>query len=288
LSESYIERFRRQMDLMQFETLPLFSRPLFSWNLHTDYVGRRLIYRPSTESTMDDARRMLERWRVTSGALLLAESQTAGRGRAGRAWVSPPDVNLHFTLMLFPLPAGLRPLAFFTPLAVAEALEAVAARRGASLHVDLKWPNDVLLDGRKVAGVLIESATGPEGQEAALVGVGINVNLDPRAYAEIAEVATSVKEAIGFEVERELVLAAFCDRFEALYEAAAAGSRAPFEAWRGRLVTLGRDVVASGGGRELRGRAVDVTSDGALVIETPDGRRTTVEAGDVTLSSRGP
>ena len=283
-SESYVERFRRQMDLMQFETLPLFSRPLFSWNLHTDYVGRRLIYRPSTESTMDDARRALQRWRVTSGAVFLAESQTAGRGRAGRHWVSPPDVNLYFTLMLYPLPAGLQPLAHVTPLAAAEAIEAVAARRGASLKADLKWPNDVLLDGRKVAGVLVEGATGPEGQEAALAGVGVNVNLESRDYPEIAGIATSVREALGFNVERELVLAAFCDRFEALYEAAAAGSRAPFEAWRRRLVTLGRDVVASGGGRELRGRAVDVTGDGALVIQTPDGRRTTVEAGDVTIS----
>ena len=73
MSESFFERFRRQMDLMEFETLPLFSKPLLSWNLHTDYVGRRFIYRPSSESVLDDARRMLERWNVQHGAVLLGQ-----------------------------------------------------------------------------------------------------------------------------------------------------------------------------------------------------------------------
>lgn len=286
MSESYFERFRRQMDFMQFESLPLFSKPLFSWNLHTDYVGRRFIYRPTTESTLDDARRMLERWNFQSGAIILAESQTAGRGRAGRRWVSPPDVNLHFTLVLRVGGRDMRALSYVTPLAIAEAIEQVATSHGASLRADLKWPNDVLIGGRKVAGMIIETGESQEGEPVALVGVGINVNLDPEDYPEIAEIATSVQQALGFEVARELVLAAFCDHVERLAEEAWSGSRRPFEAWKRRLVTLGNEVVASGGGRELRGTAVDVTENGALVIETQDGARETVEAGDVTLSGR--
>lgn len=284
MSESFFERFRRQMDLMEFETLPLFSKPLLSWNLHTDYVGRRFIYRPSTESVLDDARRMLERWNVQHGAVLLAESQTAARGRAGRSWVSPPDVNLYFTLLLWTGNTDLRLLSYVTPLAIAEAIEEVAARQGAELHVDLKWPNDAQIGGRKVAGVLIETAESQEGEPVALVGVGINVNMDVDAYPEIAGIATSVKQALGFDLPRELVLAAFCDHVERLYEEAASGSGRPFEAWKQRLITLGREVVATGGGQALRGNAVDVTDDGALVIETPDGERHSVEAGDVTLS----
>ena len=286
MSESFFERFRRQMDLMEFESLPLFSKPLFSWNLHTDYVGRRFIYRPSTESTMDDARSMLQRWRFQNGAVLLAESQTAGRGRAGRAWVSPPDVNLHFTLVLRLEPASLRSLSYVTPLAIAEAIEAMAASRGGSLRVDLKWPNDALIDGRKVAGVIVETATSPEDELVALIGVGINVNLDPAQYPEIAGIATSVKAALGFQVAREVLLAMFCDNFERLFEEASSGSRRPFEAWKQRLVTIGSEVVATGGGAELRGLAVDVNEDGTLVIQTPDGARHSVEAGDVTLSRR--
>jgi len=284
LSESFFERFRRQMDLMQFETLPLFSKPLFSWNLHTDYVGRRFIYRPSTESTMDDARSMLQRWRFQDGAVMLAESQTAGRGRAGRYWVSPPDVNLYFTVILRTAGRDPRPLSYVTPLAIAEAIEATAQAHDASLRVDLKWPNDALIGGRKVAGVIIETASTPEDEPVALIGVGINVNLDASAYPEIADIATSVKEALGFEVHREVLLARFCDDLERLYEESASGSQRPFEAWKRRLVTLGSEVVASGGGQELRGVAVDVNDDATLVIETPDGARHTVEAGDVTLS----
>lgn len=288
MSESFFERFRRQMDLMEFETLPLFSKPLFSWNLHTDYVGRRFIYRPTTESTLDDARRMLERWDVRHGAVLLAESQTAARGRAGRSWVSPPDVNLHFTLLLRMGGRDMRLLSYVTPLAIAEATEDLASKHGAELRVDLKWPNDAQIDGRKVAGVLIETAESQEGEPVALVGVGINVNMDVEAYPEIADIATSVKQALGFELSRELLLAAFCDHVERLYEEAASGSRRPFEAWKARLITLGREVNATGGGRTLRGTAVDVTDDGALVIETPDGERHTVEAGDVTLRGDPP
>jgi len=288
LSESFFERFRRQMDLMEFETLPLFSKPLFSWNLHTDYVGRRFIYRPSTESTMDDARRMLERWDVRHGAILLAESQTAARGRAGRAWVSPPDVNLHFTLLLRMGGRDMRVLSYVTPLAIAEAIEELAAKHGGGLRIDLKWPNDAQIGGRKVAGVLIETAESQEGEPVALVGVGINVNMDVTLYPEIADIATSVKQALGVELPRELLLAAFCDHVERLYEEAASGSRRPFEAWKARLVTLGREVNATGGGQTLQGRAVDVTDDGALVIETADGARHTVEAGDVTLRGDNP
>jgi len=286
LAETYFERFRRQMDLMQFETLPLFNKPRFSWNLRTDYVGRRFVYRPSTESTMDDARRMLQRFRLESGAVVLAEAQTAGRGRAGRHWVSPPDVNLYFTLVIYAQPDGARPLAYVTPLAIALAAEEMAAAAGRTLCADLKWPNDVLVGGKKLAGVLIETTETGSGEQVALVGVGINVNLDVAAHPELAGVATSLKEALAVEVAREELLARFCNHFEALYEQALAGSRAPFQAWRERLVTLGREVVATGARETIRGVAVDVDEDGALVIAQADGRRVRVEAGDVTLSGR--
>ena len=286
MAESYFERFRRQMDLMQFETLPLFNKPRFSWNLRTDYVGRRFVYRPSTESTMDDARRMLQRFRLESGAVVLAEAQTAGRGRAGRHWVSPPDVNLYFTLVIYAQPDGARPLAYVTPLAIALAAEEMAAAAGRTLCADLKWPNDVLVGGKKLAGVLIETTETGSGEQVALVGVGINVNLDVAAHPELAGVATSLKEALGVEVAREELLARFCNHFEALYEQALAGNQAPFQAWRERLVTLGREVVATGARETIRGVAVDVDEDGALVLEAPEGRRVRVEAGDVTLSGR--
>ena len=164
LSESYFERFRRMMDEMDFETLPLFSKPYFSWSLHTDYVGRRFQYRPYTESTQDDARHMLQRWRSPNGTIILAETQSAGRGRAGRTWVSP---------------AGRQPLLHPRPLprrgpAAAGLRHAARHRRGdrgrrrapraASCGSLLKWPNDVFISGKKVAGELIETTETEEGE----------------------------------------------------------------------------------------------------------------------------
>lgn len=262
------------------DSLPIFSKAHFQWGLQTDYVGRRFVYRPVSESTMDDARRMAQRFNLQAGALVLAESQTAGRGRAGRAWVSPPDVNLYFTVLLFPAVSALRPLAWVTPLAVALAVEEVAQAKGATVVADLKWPNDVLIAGKKVAGVLIETENLGE-KFVALVGVGVNVNLEMVDHPEISDIATSVKEAIGLKVAREEVLAAFCNHFERLYEESLGGSRRPFQMWRERLVTLGQTVVAPGADGLVEGRAVDVEEDGALVIETGDGWRQRVEAGDV-------
>src|SRR5439155_1991633 len=112
----------------------------------------RFVYRPVAESTMDDARRILERMRLTPGSVILADSQTAGRGRNGRTWVSPPEVNLYFTFLLFPEPRALRPLAYVTPLAVAAAIEEVCTAAGKKVVPELKWPNDVLVEGRKIAG----------------------------------------------------------------------------------------------------------------------------------------
>jgi BirA family biotin operon repressor/biotin-[acetyl-CoA-carboxylase] ligase len=281
VAESIPERIRQMFNFQFGDTLPIFSKPHFQWGLKTDYVGRRFIYRPVTESTMDDTRRMLERFNLQNGAVVLAETQTAGRGRAGRSWVSPPDVNLHFTVLLYPEMSQLRPLAYVTPLAVALAVEEVAHAAGKELAAGLKWPNDVFLGEKKAAGVLIETSEIAD-RLVALVGVGVNVNLEVSDYPEIRDIATSVKEAIGVKVAREEVLAAFCNHFESLYEEAKSGSWRPFEAWRDRLITLGREVVAHGLAGAPRGIAVDVEEDGALVLQLADGRRLRVEAGDVT------
>jgi BirA family biotin operon repressor/biotin-[acetyl-CoA-carboxylase] ligase len=264
------------------DELPIFSKPYFQWGLTTNYVGRRFVYRPETESTMDDARRMMERINLQQGALILAESQTAGRGRAGRGWVSPPDVNLYFTILLFPPTSALRALSAVTPLALAQTIESITGAKGLRLRPEIKWPNDVLIDGKKVSGILIETEHLPD-KVVALVGVGINVNLDAAQYPEIAEIATSLKEALGFAVPREEVLAAFCNEFEPLYEQAIAGSSEPFQTWKSRLVTLGQDVTVSAPDGAFSGRAVDVEEDGALIVLTGDSQRVRVEAGDVSV-----
>src|SRR5690606_2739551 len=141
-------------------------------------------------------------------------------------------VSLLFTIVLMTeRRVQQRHLAYVTPLAIALAVEETLAARGGDFQVDLKWPNDVQIDGRKIAGILIETTETEQGQPVALVGAGINVNMDVSLYPEIAEVATSIRSATGIELPREELLAAVCNHLEALHEEALAGSRAPFEAW---------------------------------------------------------
>lgn len=267
-------------DIQIGDALPLFSKPHFQWGLTTDYVGRRFVYRPATESTMDDAKRMIQRFNLQNGALVMAETQTAGRGRLGRQWISPPDVNLYFTIVLYPSDNGLKPLPYVTPLAIARAIEEVTSARGFDLRLDLKWPNDVQIGGKKVAGVLIETEHGVE-RPTAFIGAGINVNLEVGEHPEIRDIATSVRDATGATMPREEVLSAFCNHFESLYETAKAGNQAPFEDWKARLITLGQQVQARTPSGVVDGLAVDTAADGALILELPDRTRVAIEAGDV-------
>jgi BirA family biotin operon repressor/biotin-[acetyl-CoA-carboxylase] ligase len=222
---------------------------------------------------------------AAEGTLALADEQTAGRGRLGRSWITPPAANLAATLVLRPAASVLRNIAMMAPLAICDAVGDVAG-----IRADIKWPNDVQIGGKKLAGVLIEivgvqppaSVRDTAGRSAALVGTGINVNFDPREHAEIRDLATSLRAELGHDVEREALLASYLAHFERVYGEAKAGV-SPRDRWRERLVTLGKSVVAGWEGGAAEGIAEDVDADGALLIRTRDGALTRVEAGDVTL-----
>ena len=243
----------------------------------TNFVGRSVTYRESVETTMAIAAEEAAAG-APEGAIVLAEEQLAGRGRMGRSWVSPPGVSLYFTLVLRPTIEQLRYMAVIAPLAVSLAIEETT-----SLTPRIKWPNDVLIDDRKVSGVLIDAKlTGDEVQHA-LIGIGINVNLDVMAHAEIREIATSLRTELGNEIEREKVLAATLNHIEDLYKRLRAGE-AISVGWKERLDTLGKHVkVTIAGGESQEGVAVDADSDGSLIIRRDDGSHVRVEAGEVTL-----
>ncbi len=245
--------------------------------LKTRCVGRNLLYLTRTPSTQDVARAEAKRG-APEGTVVLAEEQTAGRGRLGRSWVSPAGKNLYLTLIMQPPAARLRILSIVSPLAVAEALE-----EAVGLPSRIKWPNDVLVGGRKIAGILIETELAGEAVKYALVGIGLNVNFDVGASPEIADFATSVRRELGRDGSREELLAALLNAFEARYSEALE-SDAVFQAWRSRLETLGRRVRATLGERVVEGVAEDVDAEGSLLIRREDGSLATVEAGDVTLS----
>lgn len=244
--------------------------------LTTETLGRRLVYYSSTTSTMDAARREAGEG-TPEGTVVLANEQTAGRGRLGRGWVSPPGANLYLTVVLRPAAALAPRLTILTPLAVCLATEELLG-----LEPAIKWPNDCMLGGKKFAGVLLESAYDEGALRHLLVGAGINVNFDPRQLPEIAETATSLRIAAGHPVEREPLLAASLNHIERLYTEERAG-RSAMPLWKARLETLGRQVRVSSGAEVLEGRAEDVDGDGALLLRLADGSITRVMAGDVTL-----
>lgn len=246
-------------------------RPL----LHTNFVGRRIVYLTSTSSTQDVARREAEEG-APEGTLVIAEAQTAGRGRFKRKWVSPAGLNLYLTLVLRPDIERLRSLSLVGPLAVCRAVEQVTAVRPL-----IKWPNDVQVEGRKLSGVLVESEFSGSEPRFALVGIGVNVNYkvtDP----EIAHTATSLVQEAGKEVSREKLLGALLNHFEELYSRSGSG-RQVYEAWKQRLDTLGRTITVRFRDEAFEGVAEDVDGEGNLRLRLADGNVMTFEAGEVSL-----
>lgn len=217
------------------------------------------------------------------GALVVAEHQTAGRGRLGRAWADEPGQNLLASVVLRPAlpPERLGLVALAAGVAAAGAVEGVAG-----LAPALKWPNDVLLGGRKAGGVLVEGQLAPRGPAAVVVGVGLNVN-QTSFPAALAGRATSLAREGGRPVARAPLLAALLAALEAHADALAAdggaGVRAAFEmrmAGRGDVAT----VAFPGSARPpLVGRALGLAEDGALRLATAGGE-VAVHAGEVTLS----
>lgn len=241
--------------------------------------GHELIWLPSTGSTMDDVRA-----RATAGAaeglVIAADEQTKGRGRLGRAWLAPPAVNLSLSILVRPTMPVMKRLGIITPLAVADAVAQVAG-----IDVRFKWPNDIQVAGRKLCGVLIEGEFRGEQPAYAIVGIGLNVNLDVAAIAELAGIATSLKQETGRSIEREAVLTALLAAFQQRYDCPDAALL--LDAWRERLDTLGKEVAVTFAERSVHGIAENVTGDGSLLLRRPDGSLLTLPAGEVTLRRPG-
>lgn len=238
-------------------------------------IGHRIEAHDTIGSTNDRARELLED-DAGEGTVVVAEVQTAGRGRRGRSWTSPAGVNLTVSVGLRPrLPAGAA-----WGLVPAAALAAHGACAGLA-EVGLKWPNDVVApDGTKLGGLLVEVASEADAVRHAVAGFGINVNwarID--MSADLRDAATSLLELTGGEVDRASLLGDLLQRLEAEIEALEAG-RSPLPRYRAACCTLGADVVVETPTGRLAGQAVDVDERGALLVET-EGRLTAVASGEV-------
>jgi BirA family biotin operon repressor/biotin-[acetyl-CoA-carboxylase] ligase len=244
-------------------------------DLETRFVGQSVIYYPSLTSTMEVARQEA-RQGAAEGTVIVADEQTAGRGRLKRTWVSPGG-NIALSIILYPSLAYLPSLIMLASLAVVRSIEAVTG-----LKSQVKWPNDVLINGRKVCGILIESDVQGNTVNYITMGVGVNINLRLVDFPEILPIATSLSDELGRDVSRLSVIRCLLVEIERLYLDLLAGGSV-YEEWRDSLVTLGKRVRATTGETIYEGVAESVDGDGSLWLRGLDGSLTRIVAGDVTL-----
>lgn len=231
-------------------------------------------------STNDEAKGLADNG-APEGLLVAAEEQTAGRGRMARRWYTPPGAALAFSLVLRPaLPAAQAPrLTMLAGLAVCDAIEQLTGQRPG-----LKWPNDILLSGRKLGGILVEGALRGEGLDYAVLGIGLNISWSPPPEA-VEYAATHLQAETGEPIDRLKLLRAILARMEARYPALTAPSL--LADWQARLLLMGEPIVIRTAEGDLRGQAQSVDDDGALLVRLDTGELRRVLAGDVHLRRAG-
>ena len=247
----------------------------------TKVIGRDIQVFEQTTSTNDVVEK-LARDGVQEGVVVFAESQTKGRGRLGRKWISPERKGLWFSVLLRP---DLRPQEA-TQLTVASATalrRAIAAETG--LKPEIKWPNDILIGGKKVAGILTELSAELDRVRHIILGIGVDVNLDAGELpVELRKLATSLKLESGGMISRAELAVAILQALDEDYARIGAGKFAAVaDEWEAHCATIGKNVTVRVGDRQIRGRAESLDDDGALLVRSEHGHLERVIGGDVTL-----
>jgi BirA family biotin operon repressor/biotin-[acetyl-CoA-carboxylase] ligase len=244
-------------------------------NLGTRFIGQRVIYYPRLKSTMDVARRQAQQG-AAEGTAVIAGEQTAGRGRRQRAWLSPKG-SIALSIILYPELGYLSSLIMVASLAVVHGIEQVTG-----LKPQIKWPNDVLINNKKVCGILVESEVKGNRVGYAIIGIGLNVNLNLSDLPEISSIATSLSQELGRNVSQLDIIRCLLAEIERLYLSLPSGDSV-FQEWRKKLATLGKRVQISSDKTVYDGVAESVAGDGSLMLRQSDGSLTKIVAGDVTL-----
>jgi BirA family biotin operon repressor/biotin-[acetyl-CoA-carboxylase] ligase len=253
--------------------------------LDTRWLGQRIEYLDVVDSTNRIAFE-LGRDGAPAGTAVIAEQQTAGRGRLGRAFFSPPHLNLYTSLLLRPEISTADAPTLIHAAAIACA-DAIAQELDDPDAVEIKWPNDVLLDGRKTSGILMELNAEATRVEFAVLGIGVNLNVAQEDLPdEFRHRATSLRSHSGRRLDRVAFTQRLYGILEGVLEAHDKGGFAAIrERYEARFRMSGRRVRVIGlRGEEMTGRATGIASDGALLIEGDGGERKRVIAGDVTLA----
>jgi BirA family biotin operon repressor/biotin-[acetyl-CoA-carboxylase] ligase len=226
--------------------------------------------------------------RAAEGVFVLARQQTAGRGRLGRTWASPPDAGVYVSVLLKPntlSPEQLAPITLSCGVAAARAVE-----KTAGVQLGLKWVNDLVYSGRKIGGILAEMASLPATEslpagKALIVGFGLNLRMNEADVPEdLIDKMGWLERIAGMPVDANILVANLLQELETAYDQLKdRKSGEILKEWRSRSVTLGSEIVATSGSTTLRGTAVDIDDSGALLVKSDDGETHCVHAGEVMV-----
>jgi len=249
-----------------------------SHNLHTKFIGRKICYFDALPSTMDIAMQLgLDG--SAEGTVVIAETQTKGRGRLGRSWSSPKYKGIYISLVLRPkiLPNASSILTLLAAVSVCEAIQEIT-----TLEARIKWPNDILIHNKKLGGILTELNAEMDSVRFMVIGIGINVNNEQKT---IPEGATSLKEQKKENINRIALLQEILRKIEANYSLfqKRTGKESIIDKWRNYNITLGRKVKVACQSMHLEGQALDIDIDGGLLVRRDCGLVEKVMAGDVVL-----
>ena len=256
----------------------MFSIENFDIKLNTEFIGRRFVYAEELSSTntflMDKQNGYKE-----NGTVVLAERQTSGRGRKDRVWYSAPDSNLTFSILLTKdkfLTDNSSLINFAASLSVAVSIDNLF-----QLRTELKWPNDVLLNGKKTSGILIEASSQGNKIEKFVVGIGINVN-QTSFQGTFNYPPTSIRNELGRTVERERLLAEILNNFELLLEKIKNDKAEVINEWKTKCKMIGEKISIVENQSEKFGVFYDIDAEGFLLLQTKEGIEK-IHYGDVSL-----
>jgi len=256
-------------------------REICSIFTETDIL-RDIIFLDSTTSTNDVALDLIKTIPAPEGIIIIADSQTAGRGRFRRKWISPPGINVYFTAILR-APEDPRD----TPLSglVCAIATAEAIRECSGIRAEIKWPNDVIINHRKTAGVLVETRTGAHGIEFLVAGIGINVNMDQEMFPkEIKDVSTSIMMEAGREIDRVKILRSLIINLDILYKKLLDRDKQAIKQSFNQLNFLfNKEIMIDHNGVVYSGIAMDIDDHGCLHVRLDSHHIKTFISGEVTI-----
>jgi len=247
-----------------------------------EIIGREIIFLDSTSSTNDVATKLGSKEKTPEGTVIIADEQKNGRGRFGRNWISPPGVNLYFTVILKPtlFPENISIVTLAAAVAVASSV-----REYTGIEAEIKWPNDILIHGRKIGGILVEMKSMGERIDLLNIGIGLNVNMQLDTIPEdIRPFTTSLKTESKTDIDRCSLLNVILRQLEQIYKMILNGDKQTLiNEWIQLNCTIGKEVSVQSQNSTIRGVADSVNDNGELRIRLESGNIETVNAGELKI-----